>query len=261
MKLGKKINILTLVIFLLTMSFSLASCSEAPAPEKIRIMCYGDSNTWGWMPVERIPTTRYPSDVRWTGVLQKQLGDKFQVIEEGLNGRTAGADDYGNGLDESLTKDLNLNGRPTFLPILKSQLPLKLVVIMLGTNDVKPYLNQDPTQIAGSIQKLVTIVNTSVKKETEWDDYNVPKVLIVAPIPVQKGRSSDMNEIFKGGEKPSAQLGQLYAEVAKTTGAEFFDASSLIPAADGLDGVHLSAEAHNKLGKALAEKIKTMVNK
>lgn len=123
MKLGKKTNILTLAIFLLTMSFSLASCAEAPLPEKTRIMCYGDSNTWGWMPVENIPTTRYASNVRWTGVLQKELGDKYQVVEEGLNGRTTGADDYANGLDESITKDLNLNGRPSLLPILKSQLP------------------------------------------------------------------------------------------------------------------------------------------
>lgn len=55
---------------------------------------------------------------------------------------------------------------------------------MLGTNDVKSYLNQDPTQIAESIQKLVTMINTSVKKETEWTDYGVPKVLIVAPTPM-----------------------------------------------------------------------------
>lgn len=67
------------------MSFSVASRSEAPLPEKIRIMCYGDSNTWGCIPIDRISSTRYPSDVRWTGVLQKQLGEKYQVIEEGLN--------------------------------------------------------------------------------------------------------------------------------------------------------------------------------
>lgn len=261
MKLGKKTNILTLVIFLLTMSFSLASCAEAPLPEKTRIMCYGDSNTWGWMPVENIPTTRYASNVRWTGVLQKELGDKYQVVEEGLNGRTTGADDYANGLDESITKDLNLNGRPSLLPILKSQLPLKLVVIMLGTNDVKTYLNQEPAQIADSMQKLVTLVNTSVKKETEWDDYSVPRVLIVAPTPVRKGISAGLNELFAGGDKPSAQLGKLYAEVAKTTGADFFDASTVIPVADGADGIHLSAEAHNKLGLALAEKIKTILKK
>lgn len=262
MKLGKKINILTLVIFLLTMSFSLASCAEAPLPEKTRILCYGDSNTWGWMPLEKgFPSTRYASDVRWTGVLQKELGNKYLIVEEGLNGRTAGVDDYANGLDESLTNDLNLNGRPTLLPILKTQSPLDLVVIMLGTNDVKPYLKQSPEQIANSIGNLVTLVKRSVKKDTEWLTYGAPKVLIIAPAPVQKGKSQGLNDMFEGGDKTSAQLANLYAEAAKATGAEFFDAASLVPAADGVDGVHLTPESHSKLGKALAEKIKTILKK
>lgn len=284
MKFGKKVNILVLIMFVLSMLLSFAACSNAPATapapekaaeeaapektdtvsapastEKIRIMCYGDSNTWGWIPVKNgFPSTRFAPDVRWTGVLQSELGDKYQVVEQGLNGRTAGVDDYANGLAPSLTKELNLNGRPPFMQILKSQLPLEVVVIMLGTNDVKPYLKQTPEQVAASVKKLVTMVQESVNKETEWDDYKVPQVLLVAPAPVTEGDSPSMNEMFKGGDKTSAQLGKLYAEVAKETGVEFFDVASVLPVADGSDGVHLSPEGHGKLGKAMAEKIKAM---
>ena len=47
---------------------------------KKRIMCFGDSNTWGANPSDG---SRYPEDVRWTGVLQQTLGEGYQVIEEG----------------------------------------------------------------------------------------------------------------------------------------------------------------------------------
>lgn len=283
MKLNKKFSIVTLIIFALTTLY-LVGCANVPAveekgaevntsevtaaventavvntTEKIKIMCYGDSNTFGWMPVEiGAPTTRYPSDVRWTGILQKELGDQYQIIEEGLNGRTAGVDDYANGLSDAISKDLNLNGRPTLLPILKSQLPVDLVVIMLGTNDVKYYLEQTPEQIAVSMEKLATLVNESVQKETEWMQYEAPKVLIIAPVPVIQGKAAGLNELFQGGDVPSKELAKLYEEVANKTGAEFFDAASLIPVADGVDGIHLTPEAHNKLGIALAEKIKSM---
>lgn len=263
MKLGKRVGILTFLMIMLTMSVSMVFAAQAPASEKIRVMCYGDSNTWGWIPVNNgFPSNRYASDVRWTGVLQKELGSKYQIIEEGLNGRTAGVDDYANGLDESLTGDLNLNGRPTLLPALKTQLPLDVVVIMLGTNDVKPYLKQTPEMIGESIKKLVTIVtNSSMKRDAEWLTYKAPKVLVVAPAPVHMGASQGMNEMFKGGDKTSQELAGIYAQVARETGAEFFNAATLISAVDGIDGVHLSAAAHEKLGKALAQKIRNMAEK
>lgn len=54
------------------------------------ILCYGDSNTWGYDPATR---GRFDSTTRWTGVLQTLLGDNFTVIAEGLNGRTTSWDD------------------------------------------------------------------------------------------------------------------------------------------------------------------------
>ena len=51
----------------------------------MRILCYGDSNTWGY--ISGTDHQRYIED-RWPRILQKNLGEKFEIIEEGLNSRT-----------------------------------------------------------------------------------------------------------------------------------------------------------------------------
>ena len=258
MKMGKRISILAMFMFIFTMSLSMVFA--APAQNTTRVLCFGDSNTYGWIPVETsIPTTRYAQDVRWTGVMQNTLGSKYKIIEEGLNGRTAGMDEFENGLDKSISKKLNLNGSEHLLPILKSQMPIDVVIIMLGTNDTKYYFEQTPEQIAQSVKNLVTMVQkSSMNKNEEWLSYKAPKVLLVSPVPVHKGVAAGLNELFAGANKVSKELAPLYAKVAQETGVEFFDAGSVISVADGLDGIHLSPESHNKLGKALAQKIKAM---
>ena len=89
------------------------------------ILCYGDSNTFGTDPIHG---GRHPDDVRWTGVLQKLLGSDYRVIEEGCGGRTTVFEDeisYGR------------NGLKMLIPIIASHNPLDLIVVMLGTNDLK----------------------------------------------------------------------------------------------------------------------------
>ena len=88
------------------------------------ILCYGDSNTWGFEPVTR---NLYGRTERWTGILRQELGLDYDVIEEGLNGRTTVWDDPIEG---------HKNGKEQIIPILKSHQPLDLVTIMLGTNDL-----------------------------------------------------------------------------------------------------------------------------
>lgn len=258
--LRKKASFIVLSVFVLTLLLS-AVCTAAPAAEKIRVLCYGDSNTWGWIPQENgVPTERYPSSVRWTGILQAKLGDRYTVIEEGLNARTTGVDDYAaNGMADELSPYLNLNGLPTFLPILKSQSPIDLIVIMLGTNDVRPYLKQDPQSIAASMDRLVKLAKNSTKSIYEKLDQS-PKILVVAPVPIREGTAENFNEMFRGGPAISAGLGKTYAQVAKDNQVEFLDTSTLVPVADGADGIHLSPEAHNKLADAIWSKIKSMTS-
>jgi len=260
MYLIRKSKTILLLCFALAMLFSISVCSAATATATapIRVMCYGDPNTWGWMPVKSGSTTRYPADVRWTGQLQKSLGNHYQIIEEGLNGRTTGVDDYENSLDPQITSSLNLNGEPSLLPILKSQAPLDIVVVMLGTNDVKPHLHQDLGKVTASIDRLMLDITRSSVENQDWTKYKAPKVLLVAPVPVHPGQSQDMNTTFAGGYDLSAQLGAAYQKVAQKYGVEFLDASTVISQADGLDGIHLSPASHQKLSQAIADKIKAM---
>src|SRR3712207_6385036 len=121
-----------------------------------RIMGYGDSNTWGYIPVESGPTTRYPADGRWPGVLKAALGLGYEVIEEGLSARTTDIPDptlphiSGAGLD----------GSAYLSPALATHLPLDLVVIMLGTNDVKKMFDRSPLRVALGVGKLIDIVRS-----------------------------------------------------------------------------------------------------
>lgn len=106
------------------------------------ILCFGDSLTWGFKPED---FTRYPIEQRWTGILQKELGSKFHIIEEGLNGRN------------TIFEDPYLPGRNSenVLPIiLESHAPLDLVIILLGTNDIKTYIKGDAKAAALGVQSI-----------------------------------------------------------------------------------------------------------
>ena len=218
------------------------------APAK-RILVYGDSNTWGWIPVERgFPTSRFGATERWPGITQAALGDGYEIIEEGLSGRTTDLPDTtvpeltGAGLDGS-----------AYLPAaVASQLPLDLVVIMLGTNDLKTSFERSPEDVAGGLRELVEQV--IAMDRAVWTEYPAPKILVVAPPPiVQTDRFPAA--AFAGAIEKSRQLASLYARVAADAGVEFLDAST-VTAADGVDGLHLTVEAHRKLGQAIATKIR-----
>ena len=96
------------------------------------VLCFGDSNTYGYDPAGMRDGTavRYAQDVRWCGVAQRDLGEGWHVIEEGLNGRTTVRDDMCH-------LDTNLNGIRALPMLLEAHKPLDAIVIMLGTNDCK----------------------------------------------------------------------------------------------------------------------------
>ncbi|MEO1797934.1 MAG: GDSL-type esterase/lipase family protein, partial [Pseudomonadota bacterium] len=135
-----------------------------------RIMCFGDSLTWGWIPVaEGVPTTRYPAEVRWTGVLKAALGEGTTIIEEGLSARTTMLSD---------PTDPRLDGSAYLPSALASHLPLDLVILMLGTNDTKAYFHRTPFEIAAGMSKLVGQVLGSAGGVGTV--YPAPEVLIIA---------------------------------------------------------------------------------
>ncbi len=198
------------------------------------IVAFGDSNTWGYDPATG---ARFPRAQRWTSVLERELGTDFEVIAEGLNGRTTVHDDpiepYRCGADA--------------LPsCIMSHMPLDLLIVALGCNDLKKRFSVSAFDIAEGAARLIAIARAY--GVSSWG--GAPKILLVAPPPIQK--LTDFAEMFEGGTEKSRLLGQRYGDVAKREGVAFLDAGGVIRCS-GLDGIHYEADAHERLGGATAE--------
>lgn len=214
--------------------------------DKRSILCFGDSLTWGWIPVEESsPTLRYPYHQRWTGAMAAELGDAYHIVEEGLSARTTSCDD---------PNDPRLNGSAYLPTALASHLPLDLVILMLGTNDTKSYFHRTSYEIANGMAKLVGQVLTSAYGV--GTPYLAPKVLIVAPPPLAPMPDLWFEGMFgNGGPEKSRELARYYKALASFMKVEFLSAGDFVTT-DGCDGIHFSAETNITLGKAIAGKVR-----
>jgi lysophospholipase L1-like esterase len=208
------------------------------------ILCFGDSNTWGCVPlVEFGNTRRFEPEVRWPGVLRRELGDGYLVVEEGLNGRTTVFDD---------PIEAHRNGRDYLAPCLLTHRPLDLVVLMLGTNDLKHRFGLSPSDIAAGAGKLVELTSRS----EAGVDGRAPQTLLVAPPPL--ARLTLLADEFEGGSAKSQRLADCYAAEAAELGCAFLDAGRVIRSSN-VDGIHLDAEEHEKLGVAVAARVRELL--
>jgi len=201
------------------------------------IVAFGDSNTWGYDPATG---GRFPRAQRWPGVLQRELGAGFEVIAEGLNGRTTVHDDpiepYRSGAD-------------ALPPCLMSHAPVDLVILALGCNDLKKRFSLSPFDIAEGARRLIFLA----RAYGEGPEGRPPKVLLVAPPPV--ARLSAYAEMFDGAAEKSRLLGARYRVVAEEEGVAFLDAGQVIRCSD-LDGIHYETDQHERLGQAAAKAIR-----
>lgn len=204
------------------------------------IVCFGDSNTWGADP---IGGGRFDINTRWTGVLANTLGPEYRVIEEGLNGRTTIVDDI---------VEPNRNGLTYLVPCIDSHHPFDLITIMLGTNDLKARHNRSASDIAQSASLLAQTVNA-----TSWGpDGSRPKVLIICPPKVEG--LTDLADMFAGAVEKSAKMPHLYELFSQWSNSDFLDAGQYIVSSPA-DGIHFEASEHTKLGKAVAAKIRSIL--
>jgi lysophospholipase L1-like esterase len=204
-----------------------------------RILCFGDSNTWGYDPATQ---DRFARNARWPGVLRNTLGAGYEIIEEGLNGRTTVWNDPIEGYK---------CGKDYLIPCLETHRPLDLVVILLGTNDLKKRFSLSAFDIAQGAGVLVRIVQQSAAGRAGA----APPVLLLAPPPVAKLTYFD--QMFEGAEAKSQKLGFYYRQVAAELGCAFLDAATVIVSSD-LDGIHFEAGEHRKLGEAVAQQVRTL---
>jgi lysophospholipase L1-like esterase len=210
------------------------------------ILCYGDSNTWGYNPKTQ---GRYDHKTRWPMALKILLNKDaphddpaWWVVEEGLNGRTSCREDPVEG---------DKNGLRQLLPILESHRPIDMVAFMLGTNDLKPRFNPSAFDIAYGAQNVAV----AIQKSNFGPDNAAPKVLMICPPPTAD--SPIFKHIFGDSVKFSEKLPPLYKTLADECGAAFLDAGKYIKSSLA-DGIHLEPEDQRLLAEAVAESVKNL---
>jgi lysophospholipase L1-like esterase len=203
------------------------------------ILCYGDSNTWGYDPASG---KRLDIGSRWPGVLRRELGGGYHVIEEGLPGRTTVWDD---------PIEQHKNGRTYLLPCIYSHMA-DLVIILLGTNDLKHRFSLTAFDIAQGAKLLASLV----MKSDSGPGWSRPQALLIAPPPVT--RLSYFEDMFRGAREKSQELAKQFAAAARECGCHFLDAGTLVTSSN-LDGIHFEKSQHEILGTAVAEKVREIL--
>lgn len=206
--------------------------------DKTRILCFGDSLTFGYDPDNG---GRFPEDARWPMVLQEVLGDGYRIVEEGQGGRTIASDDPAEG---------EKNGSLYIVPCLESHAPLDLVIIMLGTNDCKRKFGYSAADVAGEMEQFLQKV-ISLNHFKYQDRFGI--LLISPPVISEHILNSELEEIFcfEHAGKVSAGLAAKYKALAERFGCLFMDAAEYVGTCE-TDGVHLDTEGQRTLGKAAA---------
>ena len=205
----------------------------------ISILCYGDSNTYG---LKSDLKTRYSREERWTGVLQERLGKDYYVIEEGLGGRTTVWDD---------PIEDHKNGKKYLAPCLDSHKPLDLVIIMLGTNDLKERFSVTSYDVSLAMENLIQMI----LKSDAGIDFQPPKILLITPVPVISVGNKDIDSIMLGADLKSRKLIEYYENIAKQYSIYHLDPSDQVEI-NQTDGVHYTAKGHREMAVLIEEKVR-----
>ncbi len=208
------------------------------------IMCYGDSNTWGF---NYKTQDRFPYEVRWPNVMQKKLGSSFRVIEEGLNGRTTALDDPDDVYPQAK------NGLKYLNPCLRSHYPLDLIIFMLGTNDLKIRFFTSVSDIAKNTGELIK----HARGDLSYLQGYGPKILLIAPTVIGNTIDTSMFGPAFPGKKSvsySMKLADKLRETAGRLSCNFLNAADIVKPND-VDAIHLTPQGHRVLGEAAARKV------
>ncbi len=215
---------------------------------KRHIVCLGDSNTHGYCadPADCADSSlaRFNEDERWTCLLQKYLSEDYLVIEEGLSGRTTVFHDpLYEGLD----------ALSYLYPCLKSHEPVSLLIIMLGTNDVKERMSANAYAIGLGMRRLIQ----KAKIIDCWGPGGKANILVIAPPVVGEGLLTCplADEMGAGVLEKSRQVPTQFRQVALDTGVHFLDANEIGCGFNQVDFMHLTSQSHILLAQNLAHKI------
>ena len=204
------------------------------------ILCYGDSNTHGSKPSVRLgESDRLPAGARWPDAMAAELGPDHQVIAEGLGGRTTVHDDPIEGGRRS--------GIDLLSAILMSHRPLDLMLVMLGTNDLKPCFSVTVSKIARSLERLVI--------EARWCLSGLD-IGVIAPAPLAP--AGVMRDLFNGAEQRQMHLNDELQAMARRQDCGFINAGDHVTVSP-VDGVHWDETGHSDFGVAAAQFVRARI--
>lgn len=202
-----------------------------------QILVYADSLSWGIIPDTR---ERLPFDERWPGGMENELlnkGRKVRVIENCLNGRrTVWDDPFMEGR----------NGSQGLAQVIEMHSPLKLVLLMLGTNDFQCTHDNNAWLSAQGMVKLIQIIRNAPIEP----GMDVPQILVISPPKITQPKGSIAFK-FSGAETRDSGLSDELRIIAQEHSTLFFDAGSVINASQ-VDGIHLDEKEHHILGQEIA---------
>ena len=204
--------------------------------KKIRVLCYGDSNTWGF-----ISGSGYRhGDERWTRRLAAMLGDQFEIIEEGLNSRTLLSED-------PRPNKTGRNGYVYLIPCLDTHEPLDAVVLMLGTNELKTMYHRTAEEIGEIFEEYFV--------KTILNHFRRPLQLIIIAPPVVNESAPKKDNNYVGAQEKSEKFHQIYRSIAEKYHCPFIGNEWM---ETGIDGIHLNVESHEKLACRLTEQLQSL---
>lgn len=207
----------------------------------MRILCIGDSNTWGYNPENG---WRYEN--RWTKVLGELMPEN-EIVEEGMNGRTLLT------VDPYMKERCGIAGLKL---LLMSHKPIDLVIVMLGTNELKSSFECSAKYVAKGIEEFIKVI----KDEVLWDRFSVPGLLVISPVLIREELIVN-GDVFGGFDEKSVRESQRMAlaieRVCEEYGVDFMDAAECARTSL-VDNLHMDEENHGKLAVAVNEKIREM---
>ncbi|MET1416164.1 SGNH/GDSL hydrolase family protein [Roseibium sp. HPY-6] len=209
--------------------------------DPVSVVCFGDSLTWGFNPLDK---SRYGHEVRWTRRLQRELGPSFHVIEEGVNGRTTVFEDPTRG---------DKDGLAHLATVRKTHMPIDVLIIMLGSNDLQDRFNMSADAIGLAMGRILFAATQS----TDDVEGRAPKVLLMAPPPLGDFTGLEYEGLYSNahGGAQSRRLADVYARLADQYGTAFLDAGKHITASP-VDAIHFEAAPQADLAKAIADEVR-----
>lgn len=199
-----------------------------------KILCYGDSNTFGYNPVDG---SRFDDKTRWTALLQENLGSDFEIIEEGACDRTGIADN---------DKGFLYSAQRHFPKMITKTKNVDLLILAIGTNDLQFKYDLTVHQFENGLEKLIVTAKN-----------NVRRIILIPPVILNDNiLNGNFNFQFNSTSvSKSKKVGKIYKKLSNIYGLNYFDINDFVKPSN-TDGLHYDSEGHKIIATKLSDYIK-----